>query len=186
MSSQLIIRKIDGSVEQLRQRACLRVQDDAKLSTITNPTRQKEWLMSKVIAWEERGLRIDYSDNGAPTVEGGYISISHGGGYVALLFSDKPCGVDIEPISRNAGRLSRKFATPHELDITTSAFAQNPALLIWCAKEALYKRVGVPDTDFIADLNILSTHPETLIATAFGAEFEMQYRLQNDILVVTI
>lgn len=179
----ILIRKIDGTVEELLEMANLRECDMARFEKITNPTRQAEWLMSKVMVWEALQKHVDYTPQGAPLIEGGYISVSHSNSYVAVCLSDKACGIDIENIERNAARIVRKFAVEQEIEIVKQTVIPNPELLVWCAKEALYKYAGIEGADFIRDFKILSASNDTLVATAFGSRVGVRFEQRDDILI---
>jgi phosphopantetheinyl transferase (holo-ACP synthase) len=54
-------------------------------------------------------------------------------------------------------------------------------LLIWCAKEALYKAIGQKGTDFRIHLQIepIATHPETSIANSAESMFNSVSEINN-------
>ena len=61
--------------------------------------------------------KISYNEQGAPCISNSqyrHISVSHCADCVALLLSDKPCGVDIERTERNFERVAAKYITAAE------------------------------------------------------------------------
>lgn len=118
--------------------------------------RRREYLTWRAIVRRElgRGVRIDYDGVGAPVLEdrAEYLSVSHCDGRVAVCISAGRCAVDIEPVTRNFGRVLSRYMTPEE-----QALADDPQLpaAVWCAKETLYKYAGRRELDLLHDLRIL-------------------------------
>lgn len=117
--------------------------------------RRKEWLAARVLVRQKLGGRIGYDSFGRPVPEGGpvaenrHISIAHTRGWAALMATyGRRCGVDIERTTRDAARTIVRAASAEELRLATVLFPANPALLVWCAKEAAYKAVGQAGMDF--------------------------------------
>lgn len=81
-----------------------------------------------------------------------FISISHSGKYAAVMVS-KQCevGIDIEKTDERIHRISHKFLNEDETIFATSA-AQK--ILIWSAKETMYKIYGQKELDFREHLNV--------------------------------
>lgn len=98
--------------------------------------------------------------------------------------SSERCGIDIELTDRRASHLAAKFASPEELEIAKDVFSENPALLVWCAKEALYKYCSREGADFRRDFVILSSCGSTLRASAFGEITTLNFYTQDNLLIV--
>jgi len=86
-------------------------------------------------------LTIDHESSGRPILKEqssevkGHISVSHTRGYAALLLSTAgPVGIDIEYRSDRVERIASRFIRPDEPAQTT-----DEKLLLWSAKEAVYK-----------------------------------------------
>lgn len=65
-----------------------------------------------------------------------------------MAVQGRPCGVDIESADRKAVRTIDRIASSAELKLAEALFPANPALLVWCAKEAAYKAIGGVGIDF--------------------------------------
>ena len=107
------------------------------------------------VAGEE--CRVTYSKQGAPRIENSqykYLSVSHCADCVALLLSDKPCGVDIEQVGRNFERVARRYISPKERE-NLAVDSNLKMAAVWCAKEALYKIMGREGVDCLKDIEIL-------------------------------
>ena len=71
------------------------------------------------------------------------ISISHGGGALAVAISHSPVGVDVEPrIGDDCERIARRFFNAEELSeylASEKSRRRDAFLRIWTAKEAIFK-----------------------------------------------
>ncbi len=127
---------------------------------------------------------IPLLETSSPAILAPFVSVSHTRGWVAAMTSPKEhVGVDIELVDRDFSAVGKKALSDSELariDIwaevlknslppdtdatpseTVSAInPRNTVLgLIWCAKEAVYKRLTVPATDFANQIEIESIIP---------------------------
>lgn len=134
------------------------------LEGITAKSRRAERLawrrLLRKVAGEE--CRVTYSKQGAPRIENSqykYLSVSHCADCVALLLSDKPCGVDVERVERNFERAARRYISPKERE-NLAVDSNLKMAAVWCAKEALYKMMGREGVDFLKDIEILKLNIE--------------------------
>jgi len=111
--------------------------------------------------------QLQFSEHGKPTLSpnSAHINHSHAGDYA--LFIHHPSlsvGVDIEQIRPQLARIYPRFCNAKEL----AALGPDPnletLLLIWCAKEALYKAIGQKGTDFREHLHLTVWPTDTNIA----------------------
>lgn len=120
--------------------------------------RRKEWLTARVLLHTVAGVkeRLDYSDSGRPFLTGSstHLSISHSGNYVCLLLSDSPAGIDLEQKSPRALRVKEKFLKEQEMALADGlGFAEEEtAVLLWSAKEAIFKRMDAPTLSLLQDI----------------------------------
>ena len=106
-------------------------------------------VMSTIATDEEKTLVIEKNEHGKPYISGNswYFNLSHSGDYLAMVFSGRECGIDIQerrPV-KNFVRMCGKFSISEErtcLDVGECAFFD-----IWAAKEAYGKCLGVGLTD---------------------------------------
>lgn len=133
--------------------------------------RRREWLGTRMLVCEELGGRISYTPQGRPRLVSPStkpdISISHTTDWAAVAASTAGrCGIDIERLDRDARRAAERIAGPGESAAAERIFPAQPALWLWCAKEAAYKAAGAPETDFARDIRLeLSTVAQPLIMT---------------------
>ncbi len=140
------------------------------------------------VAEELFGTTIQRLSNGRPVLRGGapHISISHTKGYWAIQSSQSQCGLDIELHTRRSEHIAQKFASHQEIELCSKVFPLNPTLLIWCAKEALFKWLIEDGIDFRKDLSIVGATPTTLRAVALKYEVELGWYLEGELLIVHI
>lgn len=148
---QYAIWHITESVEELK--TLINGRFEVSLQGLSNPTRQKERLASRLLIEALCGTyySVAYRNNGEPYLEGSplCVSISHTRNYVAVAIAPFRIGIDIEYKSDRILRITQKFLTTSE----TSQLAQathktDTALLFWCAKEALYKKLEQKQPEF--------------------------------------
>ncbi len=155
-----------------------------KIYPIAKDADKKEFANS--IALKLWGTTIERLPSGKPVLKGSdlNISISHTATLWAIMDCTSPCGIDIELTERRASHLASKFASQIELEVAKALFPENPSLLIWCAKEALYKYLSVEGVDFRRDLLIVSGSGSTLRASAFGKIITLNFYVQDNLLIV--
>lgn len=130
-------------------------EERAAAAAFGSERRRREYLTWRALVRRELGrdVRIAYDAVGAPVLENRpeYLSVSHCDGRVAVCLSLRRCAVDIEPVTRNFGRVLSRYMTPEE-----QALADDPLLpaAVWCAKETLYKYAGRRELDLLHDLRI--------------------------------
>lgn len=130
-------------------------EERAAAAAFGSERRRREYLTWRALVRRELGrdVRIAYDAVGAPVLENRpeYLSVSHCDGRVAVCLSLRRCAVDIEPVTRNFGRVLSRYMTPEE-----QALAVDPLLpaAVWCAKETLYKYAGRRELDLLRDLRI--------------------------------
>lgn len=153
--------------------------------------RRKEWLAARVLAHEKWGGRIGYEPSGRPLLlspsglsSDRHISISHTSGWAALMVADRPCGIDIEPACRHAERVAGRIASAGEIALATPLFPQNPALLVWCAKEAAYKAIGGTEMDFREHILVRNATARTLIIAVKAESITLDIFTQGALLGV--
>lgn len=144
------------SEEQL----CSLCSSDCSPCKYTHEARRREYyavraLLAAVLGKEKT---IAYLPSGHPylTDHSYNISISHTKGFCALAWhAGHPVGVDIEMLSPRVSRVAHRFVSPAEQILVENHFPQDVTrgqLLLWSAKEAAYKLVDRPATDFLRDI----------------------------------
>lgn len=100
-----------------------------------------------------------------------------------MASSLQPCGVDVEPLTRDAVRVTGRIALPEEVALVAAHFSENPELLVWCAKEATYKAAGVEGVDFRTDIHLREATARSLTVALARCRVSIQYFTVEDLLV---
>lgn len=195
MGTLLGVWKKEEELELLQSVFPLRSEEKADFEKISNVTRQKEWLTTRVLLTEMLQKRriISYSAHGKPFIKGSKLnlSISHSRNFVAIIISSQYYpGVDIEHVSARVANVRHKF-----LNETEQAWCSSLPLMTacWSAKEAVFK-IFERELDF-HDMVIEPFQLETdkgqfessIIKTNPPARFKIKYRFfENDILTYTL
>lgn len=151
--------------------------------------RRCEFLTWRSIVYRELGFDvvIGYNSVGAPVIsniEGLYIAVSHCSTHVAVVISSNPCTVDIESTSRRFDRVTSRYISSRERELSDDTLF--PAVM-WCAKEALYKIAGVSGLDFIEDIHIESFDGESIVGRVKDGEaIDLSVKLFEDSQVVVV
>mgnify|MGYP003536466975 FL=1 len=160
----------------------------------THQRRIAEWYAVRLILHEilpEKHFDIFYNEYGKPFLAApeGFISISHTHGFVGVLFHRyNNCGFDMELLDRSVVSISHKFVRNDE----TSFLLDNPqqkTLMLWSAKEVIYKIYGKKSLDFKDNLRILPFEYQQqgeikgqLILNNDICSYDIQYSFQDHLL----
>lgn len=130
-----------------------------ELHTISHSGRRCEKLAVRALLRELTGAdhTIRYDENGKPYLEDRSfnISISHTTRYACIiLHPDMAVAIDIEANTPRAAKIQQRFLSPSELKLTNHSPGFVVPLLLWTAKEALYKLISNPSVDFVHHLQI--------------------------------
>lgn len=151
--------QIDETGPSLRAGLPLTVAEETDLASITHPTQRVEWLACRValqmLVGRERYAGLWKDEFGKPHLIGlpGHISLSHTGGWAAVVWHDSaPVGIDIEPQREQLRRVVPRVLSAAEI---AHANGKTERLAVyWCAKEALYKLYGKRKLTFREHLSI--------------------------------
>lgn len=105
---------------------------------------------------------LTWSEEGAPRLASGFLSLSHTADWAAAAFHpNKRVGIDIEAPRAQLDRIAEKFSLPEERALFTPENKLHGLLGIWTAKEALFKAYGLGAVDFRKHLRLEPFHPES-------------------------
>ena len=161
-----------------------------------NDRRRKEWLTVRILLREIAGpdVHIAYQPSGKPFLIGSdlFISITHTIGYVGIRLGKQPVALDMEYLSRRVVSLIPHFVSPEEMQYIDPDNEIRTALIIWSAKETLYKRFDFTDIEFDQHLsvhNLRASQPTgsflgRISKDGFHAEVTLHYILTDDLITV--
>ena len=146
------------------------------LDNIKLEKRKKEWLILRILLNKifKSGTEIKYTPDGKPVLKGetGNISISHTENCIALAFHPiYPIGIDVEKISDKVLKVKSKFLNKEEIEFLDSKNEIIHTLIMWSAKESLFKALGTSSVDFKEHLHI-----EAFTPSNFGILKAKEYR----------
>jgi phosphopantetheinyl transferase len=117
-----------------------------------HPGRESIRLVSRKQEWDrvEQCLLPRYSfdhviknEHGQPSLlDGTFLSISHSDRYAATAISNLPIGIDIQVPHDAVFKVRNKFCHTEELRFLENNPQDPRHLMIWCAKEAIFKIYG--------------------------------------------
>lgn len=120
---------------------------------------------------------LQFSEHGKPQLHpfSAEINHSHAGHFALFIYHpSKSVGVDVEQLRPQLLKIYPKFCNQAELIWLSQEPQLLPLLLIWCAKEALYKAIGKKGTDFRDHLSISNI-------LTIGGEIPTEGRIQAQI-----
>lgn len=184
------------SLDDLLSLYTLKPYEKATFEAFRNDRRRKEWLTVRVLLGELAGLdvSIDYMESGKPFLRGSklFISITHTIGYVGVRLGIQPVALDMEYMSNRIIRLIPRFVSSREMRYIDDDNQVTTALIIWSAKETLFKRFDISDVLFDSHLFVRSlvvngcegVFTGCVDKDGFYAEVELRYRLFDDLILV--
>jgi len=124
-----------------------------ELNAFKSDSRKIEWLAVRVLlyALTKETKVIRYHPTGKPYFSDHklHLSISHTKGYVAVIISEtNEVGIDIEKISERVHKVAHKFVRDDEWLPEDPIQKTNALLLIWSAKEVMFKCMNEEAVDF--------------------------------------
>jgi 4'-phosphopantetheinyl transferase len=148
-----------------------------------------QFLLSRMLGNDK--VEIIYTNENKPQLKGRpeHISISHSHDKLAIIVNEKECtGVDIELIRDKVLRVTHKFLNDSELDWAGQNVER--LIMLWGAKEALYKAYGLKGIDFREHLFIEEIKDNEITGSIRLPSYEKKYsmiseKLDNYILVYT-
>lgn len=161
-----------------------RIYDDSQITSCKSNTYRE---IINNITEQCYNEKVNRRQNGSPYFASNnkFISISHTLAYVATCVSESSCGIDIEKSDRNAEKIARKFCKESEIIIAQEIYPKNAHLLIWCAKEALYKRFSRDGAEFLKDFEIVSKNTsDSFNCIGFGQAVTLYWCENEDLLIV--
>ena len=126
---------------------------------------------------------IHHKSNGQPLLDGFYISISHTNGYACVLLSTQNVvAIDIEYHSNRIARIRSKFLRNDEAFNSTDQL-----LVVWSAKETLYKYFSADDLMFDEmKVESISKSSLSMINLKTNEKIKVFYSLTSDYVLTYI
>jgi phosphopantetheinyl transferase len=185
--------EITESEQQLQAIGSLPNNERQEMTFITSEQRRKERMVVHLLINRllNKKIYIGYHDNGRPYLqnERGDISIAHTKRFVCILYHPtEPVGIDIECTRRDFAATERKALSDAERSYLGVKERSLQLCLLWCAKEAIYKRLGESGLDFSEQIAVEKFTPRPqgkLTAHVVNNDgdsltFKLHYRMIDD------
>jgi phosphopantetheinyl transferase len=155
---------ITESTDELLKGSVLSHDELIRFNGFSNDRRKREYLAVRHLLRNILTVpyELTYDKSGKPLLVGSgfFVSVSHSPSMAACMISDRPCGVDVEEMTRNADRISERFLSTEELEWSSALEEAGLVRLIcWCVKEAVYKLMGASEVDFAGHIKVMPFEP---------------------------
>jgi phosphopantetheinyl transferase len=154
--------------------------------TFKSSKRQKEWLGVRLLLKHVLGsnVQIAYKSSGAPFLinSNKHISISHSGTLVAIALSNEKVGIDLQIISDKPLKIKSRFLSNAEIQMMGGQLDALTAVKLWCAKEAVYKFLSIPETPLIGGI-MLQQNEENIVEQNHGLNISFKI-IDNAVLAI--
>ena len=155
--------------------------------------REKKGLQQLLKHYFNKDVELIYDNNGKPFInnENVHISVSHSHHLLALIVSHQNVAIDVELISEKVERVKTKFLNDQEL-IETEIADNKILTTYWCAKETLFKYLGLKGkslkNDFIVSKFNFSTEEGRISGfidvNKLKKEITLRYFMKDNFVVV--
>ena len=142
--THIVLWKLEYNISILEEKYSFSNAERESYNAIRNQKRRIQWLNIRLMLEKMIGERkeIIYNNNGKPFLKdfSRHISISHSGDYIALILSENhKTGIDIEVYNDRILNIKNKFLSERELEKVFNNDLVYYLLLLWNAKEVMYK-----------------------------------------------
>jgi 4'-phosphopantetheinyl transferase len=113
-----------------------------------------------------------------------YLSISHSGDFTAYIMGPKELGLDIQVYDKKILRILKKFLDNDELEFIAQFYEVSDkirySILLWCAKEAVYKAHGKRGIQFNTQIKINFNRSSLESACLYLQDETIKYQLNYE------
>lgn len=160
-----------------------------------NDRRRKEWLTVRILLRTLLGREVEicYHPSGKPYLkdESFFISITHTIGYVGVRLAHHPVALDMEYYSKRVLHLIPRFVSVEELQYINPDYDVEMALVMWSAKETLFKLFDISDVAFdehlfVSDLKYgdKGVFKGRVEKDGFYAEVKLKFEIIGELILV--
>lgn len=160
-----------------------------------NDRRRKEWLTVRILLRTLLGREVEicYHPSGKPYLkdESFFISITHTIGFVGVRLAHHPVALDMEYYSKRVLHLIPRFVSVEELQYINPDYDVEMALVMWSAKETLFKLFDISDVAFdehlfVSDLKYgdKGVFKGRVEKDGFYAEVKLKFEIIGELILV--
>ena len=145
--------KVEESLEQLVSLSLDPERLSVALDNISSDKRKQEFAITRLLLQALVGecVQVEYLPSGKPYLSDlpYKISLTHTAGFVAaMIHPTKEVGIDIEHVSPRVMKIQQRFLSPNEIISLTPGYEMLQTLILWSAKESVFKALGEEGVDF--------------------------------------
>lgn len=190
--AEILVWHVTETEEELKAMCSVPSDELEEIAMYKSESQRRQKLAVRALleeAFDEK-VYLNHHDNGQPFIENEAtnISITHTENYVAIILHEEDeLGIDIESLDRDFSAVEKKALNEDEIDdLEDDKEEKNEQLAIyWCAKEAIYKRMGVNKVDFAEQIDVerFNLRKEGELEATFihkdgeEEEFELEYMI---------
>lgn len=193
--------EITETLEDLLQNYTFTEQEQEAEVIKMHPERLKSYLAVRILAQKMIPEAVFIKDEyGKPFVNHSignrniHLSWSHSGKYAAVLVSShESAGIDIEKIDSRILRIKDKFCNKTDLSSHKPLNAIETLLVIWGAKESMYKFYGKKEVDFKLHMTVrpfIIQESGSILGEMhlpnYQRKFKLNYEIKHDRILVYI
>lgn len=153
------IWEITEKVNSLRSKFHFSDAERIEFEKISSEKRQREYLTVRLLVQKLMNAKTEilYDNSGKPSLKNSdlNLSISHSNNLAVVFLSKRKIGIDVENVKRNIENVANRFLNDSEKEfVRINRNPQKAKILIWCAKEAVFKCSENQGIDFIKEIII--------------------------------
>ena len=150
--TQLHLWKITEDLETLLQTAILNEASNLRLQGMKSEAHKKGFIAVRLLLQSIGYTDFDlyYDANGKPHLnDGKHISISHSGGFSAIVISEQMVGLDLEQLKTKILKIAFRYMDVSHLEGLNEIEQIQKATVIWGIKESIFKIKNEPGISFL-------------------------------------
>ncbi len=190
------IWKMEETLPELESMYQIKPSEEIVYRAFKNDRRRKEWLSTRILLGNlvNHDVEILHRDSGKPYLsdQSFCISITHTLGYVGIRLASHPVAIDMEYHSERVLKLIDRFVSKREMKYIDENNKITSALIIWSAKETMFKLFDFHDVEFnqhiyISNLDQVSESGHfkgTFDKDGFKADVRLHYKVYDDLILV--
>ncbi len=163
--AEIAVWQITETEQELKDLCSVPTDEMEEIALTRSESLRKQKLAVRALlntVFEEK-VYLNHHDNGKPYLENCItnISITHTEKYVAIItHEEEDVGIDMESLDRDFSAVEKKALTEDELDDLDDDNKNEQLAIYWCAKEAIFKRMGQNRVDFSEQIEVERFNPK--------------------------
>ncbi len=194
-SATMGIWQMSETLPELEAMYAIKDEEKSVYEAFKNDRRRKEWLTTRILLSElvDHEVEIKHRESGKPYLadSSACISITHTIGYVGIRLASHPVALDMEYHSPRVLKIMNRFIGEREEKFIDPADPITSALIIWSAKETIFKLFDFQEVQFDEHIYIKrlkigrsGRFKGVFEKDGFKAEVGLYYKVYGDLILV--